>query len=169
MVCVGYPSRASYLDLQQDAAYRAALPDRRAGLARRLLYVMRPAAPPGGTFGGQPIPLEPVSPSSAEEVFVINLLRYRGAEGLAAYLRYGEVVAPEVEARGGAAVLAAEGELPLVSDGFWHDALLVRYPSIDTLTSMVAEPKWQAANEHRMRGLHQTIAFPTQPVRIGRR
>lgn len=165
VICVRYPSRATYLDLQQDAGYRAALSDRRAGLARRLLYVTRPGAPPGGPPDFR-LPMNRVEPSSKNEVFVINLLRFRGTQGLADYVEYSKVVGPEIAKRGGGVALLLEGELPLVSDGFWHDILLVRYPAIESLTSMVSSEKWQAANAHRQRGLHETIAFPTRSVRL---
>ena len=107
-----------------------------------------------------------VEPSSKNEVFVINLLRFRGTQGLADYVEYSKVVGPEIAKRGGGVALLLEGELPLVSDGFWHDILLVRYPAIESLTSKVSSEKWQAANAHRQRGLHETIAFPTRSVRL---
>ena len=110
--------------------------------------------------------MNPVKAADENEIFVINLLRFRGPDGLADYVRYSKVVGPEIGQRGGGPVLLLEGELPLVSDGFWHDIVLVRYPELESLTSMVASKKWQAANEHRQRGLHETIAFPTRPVTL---
>jgi uncharacterized protein (DUF1330 family) len=165
VVCARYPSRAAYLDLQRDTAYRKALPDCRLGLARRLLYVTHPGFLASGS-PSVPLTLDPVTPTDDNEIFVINLMRFRGQEGLADYAKYSAVVGPEIRKRRGAPVLLLEGELPLVSDGFWHNAGLVRYPDIETVSSMTASEKWQSANEHRERGLHGTIAFPTRPLKL---
>lgn len=165
VVCVRYPSRGAYLDLQRDAAYRKALPDRRTSLARRLLYVTQPGSLPGGQSSLQ-FPLDPVTVADDNEIFVINLMRFRGPEGAAEYAKYAAIVGPEIRKRGGGPVFLLEGELPVVSDGFWHSFGLVRYPNIETVASMAASEKWQAANEHREHGLHETIAFPTRPLTL---
>jgi uncharacterized protein (DUF1330 family) len=164
---VEFPSARAFLELQHDAEYEAAIPDRRAGLAQRLVYVFRPAAPIP-ELPATDAPFEPVAPPEGDEIFVVNLLRFRGRAGLADYARYGEVVGPMIGERKARLVLDLEPVLPLVSDGYWHHFVLVRYPSLQTLMQMVGTDEWRAANEHRERGLHATIAFPTQPERAGR-
>jgi uncharacterized protein (DUF1330 family) len=163
IVCVRYPSRASYLDMQQDPAYRAALPDRRNGLARRMLYVTQAGSRPGEDSDVH-FPLERVESTDPNEIFVINMLRFRGPEGLADYARYSHVVGPEIQKRGGSTVLLLRGELPLVSDDFWHEFLLVRYPSLESVMSMMSTDKWQDAAKNRERALHGRGGFPTRPV-----
>ena len=162
VVCTHYPSRAAYLDLQRDAAYREARPDRQTALTRRLLYVARPGFLSAKPSSMPPIS-DPVTVADDNEIFLINLMRFRGQQGLAEYAKYSAVVGPEIRKRGGGPVYLLEGELPLVSDGFWHNIGLIRYPDIETVRSMSASEKWQAANEDRNNGLHDTIAFPTRP------
>ena len=164
IACVRYPSRASYLDMQQDPAYRAALPDRRNGLARRMLYVTRAGSRPGEK-GDVHFPLDPVVSEDANEIFVINMLRFRGPEGLADYGQYSSFVGPEIQKRGGSTALLLQGELPLVSDDLWHEFVLVRYPNLESVMSMMSTPTWQEAAEYRERALHGRGGFPTRPVR----
>ena len=82
--------------MQDNAAYQAAIPDRTAGLSARLLYAF--------TRGAGPVPvtappLGDVQRESGDEVFVVNLLRYRGDEGRASVFRYGAVASRLIQAQ----------------------------------------------------------------------
>ena len=97
-----------------------------------------------------------------DEIFVLNLLRFKADGGREEFDKYGRVVRPMIAERGGGPVLMLSGELPLVSDETWEDLILVRYPNLAALQEMVSTQTWQAANEDRERGVDLTWAFPTQ-------
>ncbi len=157
VVIVYYPNRAAFLDMMADPDYREGLPHRTAGLKRTVLYAFTqrkdPAAPP----------LEPVPIQGGEEIFVLNLLRFNPNGGREEYGKYGRVVLPMLQERGGSRMLILDGQLPLVSEEAWEDLYLVRYPTLEALQGMVATEAWQTANEDRQRGLDLTWAFPTRP------
>ena len=51
----------------------------------------------------------------------------------------------------------------MVSDDVWEHFVLVRYPSLQALRSMLESEDWQAADKaHRQPGMAGTIAFPTR-------
>lgn len=154
-----YPSRAAFLDMMADPDYQAGLKYRTAGLTRTVLYAFtqgrQPAAPP----------LDLVPTSGGDEIFVLNLLRFKPDGGREEYQKYGRVVAPMIRERGGNPALILNAQLPLVSEETWEDLYLVRYPSLDALRGMVATEAWQKANEDRQRGLDLTWAFPTRSLR----
>jgi len=157
VVLVFYPSRASFLDLIADPEYRRGLPDRSTGLKRTVVYAFR-------QMPGTP-PLNAVSVTDNEEIFVPNLLRFKPEGGRAEYEKYGKVSGPLMRERGAGITFALQGELPLVSDETWEILFLVRYPTLAALIDMNAQDAWQKANrEHRQRGLDLTWAFPTRPV-----
>ena len=154
LILVFYPSRAAFLDMMKDPEYRAGLPHRTAGLKRTVLYAFTQRE-------GSP-PLETVPTTGGEEIFVLNLMRFKGSNGREEYQKYGAVVLPMVMERGGAPALVLDAEMPLVADETWEDLYLVRYPTLDALQSMVATDAWQTANIDRQRGLDLTWAFPTR-------
>ena len=157
---VYYPRRAAWLDMQDSAAYQAAIPDRTAGLSARLLYAFTRGASPVPVT---PPPLEDIQRESEDEIFVVNLLRYHGDEGRASFFRYGEVASRLIESLGGKVEMSLIADQAMVSDDEWEHFVLVRYPSLDALRSMLASDEWQAANTaHREPGMAGTIAFPTR-------
>ncbi len=155
VILVFYPTRAAFLDMMADPEYQAGLPHRSVGLKRTVLYAFSqgPDAPP----------LEPVPTQGGEEIFVLNLMRFKSDGGREEYQKYGDVVLPMVVERGGAPVVMLEAEVPLVSEEAWEDLYLVRYPTLDALQQMVATESWRRANIDRERGLDLTWAFPTRP------
>ena len=157
LILVFYPSRASFIDMMNDPRYQAGLPNRTAGLKRTVLYAFRQT--PGGPA------LEVPTVSNDDEIFVLNLMRFKPGGGRENYEKYGAVVLPMVMERGGAAVLRLDAQLPLVADETWEDLYLVRYPRLDALQDMVATNAWQTANIDRQRGLDLTWAFPTRADR----
>lgn len=163
---VYYPRRAAWLDMQDSAAYQAAIADRTAGLSARLLYAFTRG---DGPVPVRPPPLEDVERESDDEVFVVNLLRYRGDAGRASFFRYGEAAGRLIRDLGGKVEMSLAADQAMVSDDEWEHFVLVRYPSLDALRSMLASDAWRAANTaHREPGMAGTIAFPTrQNVRRG--
>ena len=156
VVLVSYPSRARFLDLTADPEYQKGLGDLSAGLKRSVLYAFR-------QIPGTP-PLKTVSVANDEEIFVLNLLRYKPG-GRAKYAKYGTVSGQLRRERASRLELALQAEQPLVSDETWENLFLVSYTSLDSLMEMVATDAWQKANrEHRQRGVDLTWAYPTRPV-----
>jgi len=158
MILVEYPSRAAFLDMMADPKYQKGLPFRAAGLKRTVLYAFGQAANPMAP------PIDVVPIDGSDEIFVLNLLRFK-PDGRAEYQKYGQVVMPMIQERGGSPTLMLDAELPLVSEESWEDLYLVRYPDVESLMEMVATDTWQQANEDRQRGLDLTWAYPTRPAR----
>lgn len=157
---VYYPRRAAWLDMQESPAYRAAIADRTAGLSARLLYAFTRG---DGPLPVTPPPLQDVQPASEHEVFVVNLLRYRGDEGRASFFRYGEVASGLIQDLGGRVEMSLIADQAMVSDGVWEHFVLVRYPSFNALRSMLASGEWRAVDKaYRQPGMAGTIAFPTR-------
>ena len=158
VILVEYPSRAAFVDMMADPDYQKGLPFRAAGLKRTVLYAFgradNPMAPP----------IEVVPTDGSDEIFVLNLLRFKPG-GKAEYQKYAQVVGPMIQERGGRPALVLDAQLPLVSEESWEDLYLVRYPGVESLMEMVGTPTWQDANEDRQRGLDLTWAFPTRPGR----
>lgn len=159
VILVGYPNRAAFLDMLANSDYQRGLPHRAAGLVRTVLYAFVPRDHRTASTVLAPVPVE-----GGDEIFVLNLLRFRSGGGRESYLKYSEAVTPLIQERGGRPALILEAQLPLVSDETWQDLYLVRYPNIESLSDMVGTETWRKANEHRHRGLDLTWAFPTRPL-----
>ena len=158
VILVEYPSRAAFLDMMADRDYQKGLPFRAAGLKRTVLYAFGQADNPMAP------PIDVIPTDGSDEIFVLNLLRFK-PEGKAEYQKYAQVVGPMIVERGGSPALVLDAELPLVSEQTWEDLYLVRYPDVASLQKMVATDTWQQANEDRQRGLDLTWAVPTRPAR----
>ncbi|MEM7015781.1 MAG: DUF1330 domain-containing protein [Pseudomonadota bacterium] len=156
VIIVYYPTRAAFLDMMADPDYQAGLPHRTAGLKRTVLYAFTQSRHVAES-------LEAVPTQGGEEIFVLNLLRFKPNSGREEYQKYGQVVMPMILERGGERALYLDAQLPLVSEETWEDLYLVRYPTLESLQEMVASETWQTANEDRQRGLDLTWAFPTRP------
>ena len=155
---VYYPRREAWLSMQDAPAYRAAIEDRTAGLSARLLYAFRS---PKGVQSFDDIPS-----NNDTEIAVVNLLRYHGDEGKAEYQQYGETASGLISETGGEVLMYLEADFPLVSDDEWQNLILVRYPSLEALMTMVQGDTWKAADrDHRQKGMAATIAMPTRQYR----
>tara|TARA_E500000331_G_scaffold132952_2_gene130038 strand:- start:6662 stop:7375 length:714 start_codon:yes stop_codon:yes gene_type:complete len=155
---VYYPRREAWLSMQDSPAYQAAIEDRTAGLSARLLYAFRS---PTGVQSFDDIPSH-----NDTEIAVVNLLRYNGDEGKAEYQQYGRVASGLINETGGEVLLHLEADYPLVSDYEWQNLILVRYPSLEALMTMVQGETWKAADrDHRQKGMAGTIALPTRQNR----
>jgi uncharacterized protein (DUF1330 family) len=157
---VYYPSRGAYLDMQDSDAYQAAIPDRTAGLTRRLLFAFKE--------GPMPQKYDPIRKTDDDEIYVVNLLQFKQGGGAAEYGKYGNVAGKLIAERGGSISLLLEAEQAMVSDDDWERLILVRYPSIETLMEMTSTPTWREADStHRQSGLQNTIAIPSKPLLRG--
>ncbi|NMZ67650.1 Uncharacterized conserved protein, DUF1330 family [Pseudomonas peli] len=110
-------------------------------------------------------------------LLMLNLLRFQAqasyssgsshipCSGREAYARYSQTALRKVRGVGGevqvmaaaqAALIAPEGEQ-------WDELLLVRYPSKAAFLSMLADPEYRAATEHRTAALADSRLIATTP------
>lgn len=98
-------------------------------------------------------------------VVMLNLLRFAEG-GREAYASYAEALETTFLPRYGAEVLyAGDGSTPLVGDAgqTWDAVLLVRYPSREAFSRMVADPEYQQVTQLRTRALTEAVLQATSP------
>src|SRR6476620_6195691 len=98
-------------------------------------------------------------------VVMLNLLRFADG-GRESYFRYAEALRTTFLPRYGAEVLyAGDGSTTLVAeDGQdWDAVLLVRYPSREAFSRMVADPDYQEVTHLRTQALTEAVLQPTTP------
>jgi uncharacterized protein (DUF1330 family) len=96
-------------------------------------------------------------------VVMLNLLRFAEG-GRELYARYAEALSTTFLPRyGGEVLYAGDGSTPLVAeDGqAWDAVLLVRYPSRQAFSRMVADPEYQQVTELRTRALTEAVLQAT--------
>jgi uncharacterized protein (DUF1330 family) len=98
-------------------------------------------------------------------VVMLNLLRFADG-GRESYARYAQAFRETFAPRYGVEVLyAGDGDTALVAeDGQqWDAVLLVRYPSRETFSRMVADPEYQQITNLRTAALREAVLQPTRP------
>jgi uncharacterized protein (DUF1330 family) len=98
-------------------------------------------------------------------VVMLNLLRF-APDGRASYAEYARALRETFLPRYGAEVIyAGDGERALVAEAgqAWDAVLLVRYPSRDAFSRMVADPEYQEVTGLRTVALHEAVLQPTLP------
>jgi uncharacterized protein (DUF1330 family) len=98
-------------------------------------------------------------------VVMLNLLRFAEG-GRALYDRYALALETTFLPRyGGEVIYAGDGSTALVAEmgQSWDAVLLVRYPSREAFSQMVADPEYQAVTELRSRALTEAVLQPTAP------
>jgi uncharacterized protein (DUF1330 family) len=101
-------------------------------------------------------------------VVMLNLLRFRPG-GRESYERYASALTDTFMARYGAEVLyAGEGSTVLVAEPGqeWDLVLLVRYPSREAFSRMVADPDYQQITHLRTEALVEAVLQATVPVQL---
>jgi uncharacterized protein (DUF1330 family) len=99
-------------------------------------------------------------------VVMLNLLRFR-AGGRESYDRYVGALADRFLARYGADVLyAGAGSTALVAEPGqeWDMVVLVRYPSREAFSRMVADPEYQEVTHLRSEALTEAVLQATVPL-----
>ncbi|MFG2682093.1 DUF1330 domain-containing protein [Streptomyces sp. NPDC048392] len=105
-----------------------------------------------------------------EEAFVmLNLLRF-SPDGRASYEEYSRRAAVFLRKYGGELLYAGDGGTPLVAEQgqAWDAVLLVRYPSREAFSAMVADPEYQQITTLRTGALAEAVLQPTAPWTQGR-
>jgi uncharacterized protein (DUF1330 family) len=98
-------------------------------------------------------------------VVMLNLLRFAEG-GRELYARYAAALSDTFLARyGGEVLYSGDGSTALVAeDGqAWDAVLIVRYPSREAFSRMVADPEYQQVTELRTRALSEAVLQATVP------
>jgi uncharacterized protein (DUF1330 family) len=96
-------------------------------------------------------------------VVMLNLLRFAEG-GRELYARYAAALRDTFLPRyGGEVLYAGDGSTPLVAESGqdWDAVLLVRYPSREAFSRMVADPEYQQVTGLRTRALTEAVLQPT--------
>src|SRR3954470_12779802 len=100
-----------------------------------------------------------------DPVVMLNLLRFADG-GRESYARYAEALNTTFLPRYGAEVLyAGDGSTALVAEAGqeWDAVLLVRYPSREAFSRMVADPEYQEVTAWRTGALTEAVLQATVP------
>ena len=98
-------------------------------------------------------------------VVMLNLLRFK-EDGRESYARYAEALEQTFLPRYGAEVVyAGDGSTTLVAEQGqeWDAVLLVRYPSREAISRMVADPEYQEVTQLRSDALEEAVLQATVP------
>ncbi|MFL6113664.1 MAG: DUF1330 domain-containing protein [Catenulispora sp.] len=96
-------------------------------------------------------------------VVMLNLLRFAEG-GRESYARYAQALRETFLPRyGGEVLYAGEGGTPLVAEPGqdWDAVLLVRYPSREAFSRMVADQEYQQVTHFRTEALTEAVLQPT--------
>ncbi|MGY0070321.1 DUF1330 domain-containing protein [Streptomyces sp. QTS137] len=107
---------------------------------------------------------ELLAQAPGEPVVMLNLLRF-APDGRAPYEEYSRRAAEFLKRYGGELLYAGDGRTPLVAEQgqAWDAVLLVRYPSREAFSRMVADPEYQKITALRTRALTEAVLQPTVP------
>jgi uncharacterized protein (DUF1330 family) len=97
-------------------------------------------------------------------VTMLNLLRFKPDGGRDRYDAYATAIGPFLKKVGGSVVYFGVASAPLVappSDTPWDAVLLVRYPSRQAFSEMVADPEYQQITHLRTEALDAAVLQPT--------
>ncbi len=98
-------------------------------------------------------------------VVMLNLLRYAEG-GRESYEQYAEALRTTFLPRyGGEILYAGDGSTALVAEAGqdWDTVLLIRYPSREAFSRMVADPEYQQVTAFRTRALTEAVLQATVP------
>lgn len=98
-------------------------------------------------------------------VVMLNLLRFTDG-GRESYARYADALRTTFLPRyGGEVLYAGDGSTPLVGDTgqTWDAVLLIRYPSRQAFSRMVADPEYQQVTRLRTDALTEAVLQATVP------
>ena len=104
------------------------------------------------------------SSSDNGPVVMLNLLKFQGSAGAAAYARYGAAVNPLLTAHGACILYMGRAAELLIGSEPWDAVALVEYPSRQAFLAMIASPEYQAIHTHREQGLERTVLYATTPL-----
>ena len=91
-------------------------------------------------------------------VVMLNLLRFK-EDGRAGYEEYARLIQPFLEKLGASVLFVGDLSTVLVApdDHNWDTMLIVRYPSRQAFSSMVADPNYQEITHLRTEALEEAV------------
>lgn len=101
-------------------------------------------------------------------VVMLNLLKYKEG-GASSYAEYAERIVPFLDRVGGEVVYLGDCDTILVAPEShdWDAVLLVRYPSREAFSRMVADPEYQQITGLRTAALDAAVLQATTPRTSG--
>lgn len=99
-------------------------------------------------------------------VVMLNLLRFKPDGGRESYGKYSDALSSTYLARyGGEVLYAGDGSTTLVAEQgqSWDAVLIVRYPSREAFSRMVADPEYQQFTHFRTEALEEAVLQATIP------
>jgi len=99
-------------------------------------------------------------------VVMLNLLRFKPDGGRESYAKYSDALSGTYLARyGGEVLYAGDGSTTLVAEQgqSWDAVLVVRYPSREAFSRMVADPEYQQFTHFRTEALEEAVLQATIP------
>ena len=98
-------------------------------------------------------------------VVMVNLLKFKQPDGLAAMARYGEITAPLIQRQKGEVVYAGQAGPVVSGREDWDMVILVRFPDIEAFIGLAADPLYQTqARPLREEALERTVWMVSQPA-----
>lgn len=101
-----------------------------------------------------------------EPVVMLNLLKFKGAEGEASYARYTKEAGKFVESVGGKVLYLGKPDELLNGNEKWDLLMLVQYPSRKAFLSMANNPDYLKAHRFREEGVERAVLYATDPIRF---
>ena len=99
-------------------------------------------------------------------VVMLNLLRFAPEGGRASYGEYSRRILPFLEKVGAEVLYYGDTSTVLVAPEShrWDAVLVVRYPSREAFSRMVADPEYQEITHLRTEGLEEAVLQATTPL-----
>ena len=99
-------------------------------------------------------------------VVMLNLLKFKGAEGKASYVRYTREAGKFVEAVGGKVLYLGQPAELLNGEETWDLLMLVQYPSRKAFLSMINNPDYLKTHQFREEGVDRAVLYATDPIKF---
>ncbi len=98
-------------------------------------------------------------------IVMVNLLKFKGAEGLESYINYGAGSIKCVQQVGGKVLYMGDYLMPVIGDedGKWDQVILVEYPSIQAFFDMVTSKEYLDILHYRTEALADSRLWATNP------
>ena len=161
-----YHRRASYLTLQRSSVYQLAIPYRSAGTSRRTLYVLSD----GDTIFKDTHSIAEMDasrkplPVSAGDVYVIDVVRFDGAQGRERFSTWAGSVQPLLQEAGATPLLSLTPEVPVLSEEHWDHCILTHFPSLGAVTTLHSSTAWQLSLGARRDALENSVTVATTGI-----
>lgn len=99
-------------------------------------------------------------------VVMLNLLKFKGAEGKASYARYTREAGKFVEGVGGKVLYLGQPDELLNGEESWDLLMLVQYPCRKAFLSMINNPDYLKTHQFREEGVDRAVLYATDPIKF---